>query len=289
MRIAIFGNMKKKGPYETAKGVIEFLKAQQVQVVMREGFEEFKVDALGSIQPHEIDFMITLGGDGTILHLMHEHREIEAPIVGVNLGHLGFMAEIPLSNLYTSLEELLKGNYFVENRIMMEGSRGQERNFAVNEIVVHRGKNPALIDLSVHVDGVYLNTFSADGVICSTPSGSTAYSLAAGGPILTPGLDVFVITPISPHTISNRAIVLMPKEKIEICYLSPLEPVEVTYDGFSNHPLHSQEVLTIQKSSKRFKIVNLPGTDYFSTLRTKLGWVGHVRYSQIHQYLESAE
>lgn len=280
LRIALFGNMKKKAPFEAARAIIPFLRARSVEVVMREGFEELGVLSLASIEPSLIDCIITLGGDGTILRLKQQHKELEAPIFGVNLGQLGFMAEIPLDQVYPALEELLKGNYRTERRIMLEGSKEELYHEAVNEIVFHRGSNPSLIDLSVKVDGVYLNTFSADGLICATPSGSTAYSLSAGGPILAPELEALVITPISAHTISNRPIVLMPKETVEICYLSDLNPIEVIYDGFSTYPLKSYERVVIRKSAHYFTMVILPGTDYFATLRTKLGWVGHLRYSQ---------
>lgn len=195
------------------------------------------------------------------------------------------MADIPLSDLYPSLEDLIAGSYQVEERVMMEGlsSKG-ERCFAVNEIVIHRSRNPSLIDLSVFVDGDYLNTFSADGIIISTPSGSTAYSLAAGGPILTPNLNAFVITPISPHTISNRPIVLMPKDKIDLQYLSSYDPVEITYDGFSHYSMQTNDIFSVVKSARTFKMVNLQRTDYYSTLRTKLGWSGQLRYSQLNTH-----
>jgi len=144
-------------------------------------------------------------------------------------------------------------------------------------MVIHRAKNPSLIELSIHVDGTYLNTFSADGVIISTPSGSTAYSLAAGGPILSPELSAFVLTPISPHTISNRPIVFLPNHEIQIQYLSDRDPVEITFDGISCHALRTGEVFSIKKSSRCFRTVNLSRRDYFSTLRTKLGWAGKLR------------
>lgn len=150
-------------------------------------------------------------------------------------------------------------------------------------MVIHRSRNPSLIDLSIHVDGIYLNTFSADGIIVATPSGSTAYSLAAGGPILEPELEAFVITPISPHTISNRPIVLMPKEKIEVQYLSPYGPVEVTYDGISQFHMHTNEVFSISRSKRTFKLVSIyRRRDYYSTLRTKLGWTGQLRYRELN-------
>lgn len=240
---------------------------------------------LSSVPPHSIDCLISLGGDGTILRLVHHFPHLEAPILGINLGHLGFMADVPLSDLYPSLEELIAGHYRIEERVMMEGvTFSGERCFAVNEMVIHRAHNPGLIDLSIHVDGVYLNTFSADGLIISTPNGSTAYSLAAGGPILTPDLNAFVITPISPHTISNRPIVLMPKKKIEVQYLGSQTPIEITYDGFSRNTMEMNEIFTICKSVRTFKMVNLKRTDFFSTLRTKLGWVGQVRYSQLNYF-----
>jgi NAD+ kinase len=161
---------------------------------------------------------------------------------------------------------------------MMDGETGNgERCFAVNEIVVHRAKNPSLIDLAIHVDGTYLNTFSADGVIIATPSGSTAYSLAAGGPILTPDLSAFVITPICPHTISNVPIVLMPKREIAIQYLSEYAPVEVIYDGICTFTMKSGDVFHVRPSKEQFRLVNLHAHDYFSTLRTKLNWSGTLK------------
>lgn len=286
MIIALFANMKKQESYTVAKEISQFLQERKVTVVARDAeAEELSVPPLSSITPSSIDCLISLGGDGTILRLIHHFPHLEAPILGINLGHLGFMADIPLSDLYPSLEDLIAGNYQVEERVMMEGlsSKG-ERCFAVNEIVVHRSRNPSLIDLSVSVDGEYLNTFSADGIIISTPSGSTAYSLAAGGPILTPNLNAFVITPISPHTISNRPIVLMPKVKIDLQYLSAYDPVEITYDGFSHYSMHTNDIFSIIKSSRTFKMVNLQRTDYYSTLRTKLGWSGQLRYSQLNTH-----
>lgn len=283
MIIALFANMRKRESYTIAQQITQFLQEKKVAVVARDDeASDLGVPPLSTVPAKSIDCLISLGGDGTILRLVHHFPHLEAPILGINLGHLGFMADIPLSDLYSSLEELLEGNYKVEERIIMEGSTSSgDTCFAVNEMVIHRAHNPSLIDLSIHVDGIYLNTFSADGIIVSTPCGSTAYSLAAGGPILTPDLNAFVITPISPHTISNRPIVLMPKNKIEVEYLSTYGPVEITYDGFSRFSIGTQECFSITKSQRRFKMVHLKRTDYFSTLRKKLGWSGQVRYSQL--------
>ena len=291
MIIALFANMKKRESYTVARQITDFLHDKKVTVVARdEESQELVVPPLSSVPPESIFCLISLGGDGTILRLVHHFPHLEAPILGINLGHLGFMADIPLSDLYPSLEDLIAGNFKTEERVMMEGHTNTgEKCFAVNDIVIHRSRNPSLIDLSISVDGNYLNTFSADGIIVATPSGSTAYSLAAGGPILTPDLNAFVITPISPHTISNRPIVLMPKQSIQVQYLGSYEPVEITYDGFSHYSMHNGKTFTIFKSDRIFKMINLDRTDYFSTLRTKLGWSGQIRYSQMSHRTEDRE
>ncbi len=291
MIIALFANLKKKLSFKVAKEVASYLQEKGVNVVARdEEAADLDVPPLSSIDPDKVDFIISLGGDGTILRVVHHFPQLDAPILGINLGHLGFMTEVPQTALYSSLDELLSGAYTVEERLMMEGiTPSQERCFAVNDMVIHRSRNPSLIDLSIHVDGKYLNTFSADGIILSTPNGSTAYSLAAGGPILTPEIIAFVITPISPHTISNRPIVLMPKEKIEVQYLSPYDPVEMTYDGFSRYALSTNEVFTVTPSKRTFKIVSLERRDYFATLRTKLGWTGQIRYGELNHPAEKRD
>jgi NAD+ kinase len=284
MMIALFANMRKRESFTIAKQITQFLCDNKVTVVSRDDeAEELSVPPLSTIPASSLDCLISLGGDGTILRLVHNYFHLDVPILGINLGHLGFMADVALSDLYPSLEDLIAGQYKVEERIMMEGiTFSGEHCFAVNEMVIHRAHNPSLIDLSIHVDGVYLNTFSADGIIVSTPSGSTAYSLAAGGPIVTPEINALVITPISPHTISNRPIVLMPKDRIEVQYLSSYNPVEITYDGFSRYTISTNETFSIKKAAKKFKMVSLYRRDYYSTLRSKLGWSGQVRYSQLN-------
>lgn len=279
MIIALFPNALKKNSKEIALGIAEFLTGKGVTVVVEDAeADEFNASPLSKIDPKKIDFSISLGGDGTILRLIHRHPEIEAPLLGINLGSLGFMADIPISDIYDSLQDLLNGNFRLSKRLMMQGKTAKnEHSFAVNEFVIHRAQNPCLVDLAIYVDGVYVNTFSADGVIISTPSGSTAYSLAAGGPILAPELDALLITPISPHTISNRPIVLMPQREIQVQYISEHEPVEITYDGFPQHHIASGETFSISRSTRSFTLVNLPYHDYFTTLRTKLGWAGKLK------------
>lgn len=279
MIIALFPNLLKSSSRNIAVGIVQFLGSYGVTVVAEsEVAMDIGANPLDSTAPDTIDFIISLGGDGTILRVLHNHPEIDAPILAINLGSLGFMADTPIKDIYPSLESLLNGNYKIQNRLIMEGlSSHNEHCFAVNEIVIHRATNPCLVEIAIHVDGSYLNTFAADGIIVSTPSGSTAYSLAAGGPILTPELEAFVLTPINPHTISNRPIVLMPQKEIQLQYISDYEKLEITYDGFPRYKMATGEIFRISRSKRQFKLVLLPTHDYFATLRNKLGWSGKLK------------
>lgn len=279
MMIALFPNEMKHHSLKIATEVCQFLKDKKIDVVAEDRLASMiGARSLMEIDIHQIDFRISLGGDGTILRLIHRHPNLEAPLLGINLGSLGFLADIPLDDIFPSLQDLVDGHYSIQKRMIMEGFTSNGKAcFAVNEMVVHRAQNPCLIDLAIYVDGRYVNTFSADGIILSTPSGSTAYSLAAGGPILTPEINAFVITPICPHTISNRPIVLMPQKEIQVKYLSSYLPVEISYDGISSLTLATQETLTVIVSQRQFQLVHLTHHDYFFTLREKLGWHGKLK------------
>jgi len=279
MIIALFPNIHKPLSKNLAIDIKEFLTSQDITVVA----EDEKAQVIGAIPFSEIDptsisFMISMGGDGSILKLVHKYAHLDIPVLGINLGHLGFMADVPISDLYPSLQDLIKGSYQVHKRVVIEGkSISHKKCFAVNDIVVHRGSNRCLVKIAIHIDGVYLNTFEADGIIIATPNGSTAYSLSAGGPIVSPDLEALVLTPICPHTISNCPIVLAANQKIQIEYLSNYDPIEIHADGLSYYELKKAEIFEITRSKKNFKLVSLPRRDYFSTLRTKLGWSGKLR------------
>lgn len=279
MIIALFPNIKKSLPKQAALQIREFLLSKKVIVAA----EDDKAEILGAtplsqLDHKKIDFMISLGGDGTILRMIHKNPKIDAPIIGINLGSLGFMADITSDEIFDCLEDILKGHYTIQERLMMEGTiDNKSQGFAVNEVVIHRAKNPCLVDIAIHLDGQYINTFSADGIIIATPSGSTAYSLAAGGPILSPELEAFVLTPICPHTISNRPIVLSSSQEIQVKYLSEYDPVEVIFDGYTDFTLKSSDILRIKSSTRRFKLVSLERHNFFSTLRSKLGWSGKLK------------
>lgn len=279
MIIALFPNTNKRQSKNLAVGICEFLRSHNVTVVAEEeDAKQIGAKDLSTVNPKEIDFLISMGGDGTILRLAHKYETWDVPILGINLGHLGFMADVPIADIYPSLQDLIRGEYKIHERVMIQGKSVQGQTcFAVNDIVIHRGKNPSLVELAIHIDGIYLNTFEADGIIIATPNGSTAYSLAAGGPILGPDLEALALTPISPHTISNRPIVLSSHHTIQIQYLSEYDPVEIRADGITHHDLQTGDVFHITRCAKNFKLVSLLRRDYYSTLRTKLGWSGKLR------------
>lgn len=279
MIIALFPNIHKQLSKDLAIDIREFLNSQDITVVA----EDEKAQVIGAIPFSEIDlktisFMISMGGDGSILKLVHKYADLDIPVLGINLGHLGFMADVPISDLYPSLQDLIKGSFQVHKRVIITGRSVSHKGcFAVNDIVVHRGSNRCLVKIAIHIDGMYLNTFESDGIIIATPNGSTAYSLSAGGPIISPDLEALVLTPICPHTISNCPIVLPANQKIQIEYLSNYDPIEIHADGLNYYELKKSEIFEITRSKKNFKLVSLPRRDYFSTLRTKLGWSGKLR------------
>jgi NAD+ kinase len=275
MNIALFPNEKKNQSFEIATAIRQFLESKGVMVVAEdEKAAQIGAKPLSQIDPNTIQFLITMGGDGTILRLFHRYSHLNAPILGINLGHLGFMADVQIADINASLTALLNGQYTIQKHLVIETTLGNCKLYALNDIVVHRAKNYSLIELTIKVNGSLFNTFVADGIILATPTGSTAYSLAAGGPILTPNLEAIVITPICPHTISNRPIVLSADQEIEILYSSEYDPIDVRADGLDAFTLKSGERISVKKSSLIFKRVCLPYHNYFSTLRSKLGWSG---------------
>jgi len=279
MKVALFPKVQEEDSKKLAQEVLNFLTKHQVEVVVEDDKAgELGAPTLSSADPHSIDILITMGGDGSILRVAHQYSSLDAAILGINLGHLGFMADVKISDIIPGLENLVNNRFTIQERVMIEGeSSTNQEFFAINDCVLHRARNPSLVEITIHVDNLFLNTFEADGVIIATPNGSTAYSLAAGGPIVSPDIEAFVITPICPHTISNRPIVLTPSQNIRIEYKGHKGPIEFVTDGLHHFEMKVGDQIHLRKSPKKFKLVNLKGIDYFSTLRHKLGWSGKLR------------
>lgn len=224
-----------------------------------------------------IDIYITLGGDGTLLAYKQKYSQNETALfTSINLGNLGFMADVRIEDFEVYLSDLIRGDYTVDERIMLEGTvPSGEKFLSINEFVVHRHSIKNMILLEVLINGEYFNTFHSDGLIIATPTGSTAYSLAAGGPILHPKLKAFVLTPLCPHTLTSRPFVIPPDSHIKIQYLSQHGTIEGISDGFKSYPIQYKEEVTLSLSPKTFKLISFHKRHtFYSTLRTKLHWKG---------------
>jgi len=227
--------------------------------------------------PESADLVVVLGGDGTLISVARLVGNREVPILGVNLGSLGFLTEITLDELYPALESCLSGDYRVSERMMLRASierNGEEiqTHRVLNDVVINKGALARIVDLETTVSGSYLTTFKADGLIISTPTGSTGYSLAAGGPIVHPALECLVVTPICPHTLTNRPIVVDAGATVTVTLKSAHEDVFVTLDGQVGMELKPGDVVRVRRAEHRTRLVISRSKDYFEVLRTKLKW-----------------
>jgi NAD+ kinase len=222
------------------------------------------------------DVLVVLGGDGTLLAASHL-VDRPVPVLGVNFGSLGFLTEITMPELYPTLEGVLRGEYKFEERRMLR-ARVQQRDTAettgdvLNDVVVTKAALSRIIEFDVAIDGLFVSAFRADGLIVSSPTGSTAYNLAAGGPILHPTLDAVVLTPICPHMLSNRPLVVSDRSSIEVRLRAGRESdAHLTLDGQRGFPLRGGDVVTVTRSPRTIRLVKAQ-RDYFEVLRTKLKW-----------------
>ena len=226
--------------------------------------------------PGQVDLLIVLGGDGTLLSMARAVGDLGVPLLGVNLGGLGFLTATTLEEMFPALEAYLGGRMAIEERMLLAARvirNGQPlcEYAALNDVVITKSAMSRIIDLSVSVDGRYATAYRADGLIISTPTGSTAYSLSAGGPILFPTMDAVVLTPICSHTLTNRPIVVPGTDRIEVTLLADQE-VMATIDGQVGVGLREGDTVEIRKAASRIRLVRFPQKDFFSVLRTKLKW-----------------
>jgi len=227
--------------------------------------------------PDRVDLLIVLGGDGTLLAAARLLDSRSVPILPVNLGGLGFLTSVKLDELYPILEEVLAGRHRISERILLQaavtrGGRVIERHRALNDAVLNKAALARIIDLDLNIDGVYVSSYRADGLIIATPTGSTAYSLAAGGPILYPVLKAFVITPICPHSLTNRPLVIPDTSKVEVDFRAGEEPVYLTLDGQVGVELKQGDRIELTQAKNKLQLVRPTRKDYFEILRSKLKW-----------------
>lgn len=224
------------------------------------------------------DLIIAIGGDGTMLYAAALGRERDVPLLGVNRGRLGFLADVTPDEMLSCLDQVLGGEYVRESRLMLTarivGPDGSARTaMALNDIVLQRRGTGRMVDFETRIAGSYVNTHSGDGLIVATPTGSTAYALSCGGPIIEPALNAVVVVPICPHTLSDRPIVIPSKHEIEIRLLAYSDSqAEVVIDGHVLGDLEPADRLSIGEASARITLIHPPGYDYFDILRSKLHW-----------------
>lgn len=230
--------------------------------------------------PKTVDWVVVLGGDGTLLGAARRVGRFGSPILGVNLGGLGFLTGIPLERLYPVIEMMINDRLEVESRVMLETKvlrKGKVvcRFEVLNDVVINKVTLARIIDLDVAINEEFLTTFKADGLIISTPTGSTAYNLSAGGPILYPTMETFILTPICPFTLTNRPIIIPDTSVIQIKMKNESEEaVVLTFDGQVGFDLYYNDKVIIRKSENKIKLFRPPDHSYFNILRTKLMWGG---------------
>jgi NAD+ kinase len=278
--IAVFAKVHDPRCQDVAVELIKWLEARGLTPLVEPHLSRHlhvREDAASGEIPEFADLVVVLGGDGTLISVARLVGNREVPILGVNLGSLGFLTEITLDELYPALESCLSGDYRVSERMMLRvtierNGEAIQTHRVLNDVVINKGALARIVDLETTVSGSYLTTFKADGLIISTPTGSTGYSLAAGGPIIHPALECLVVTPICPHTLTNRPIVVDAGATVTVTLKSAHEDVFITLDGQVGMELKAGDQVRVQRAEHRTRLVMSQSKDYFEVLRTKLKW-----------------
>lgn len=224
-----------------------------------------------------VDLLLVLGGDGTMIAAARLVGDRHVPVLGINYGSLGYLAEFRMGEMYPALESILAGDYQLDQRVMLavelhRGSKQLMRSRVLNDVVINKSALARIIEIEAYLNGQFVNAFRADGLIVSTPTGSTAYNLSAGGPVIYPSMNAVVMTPICPFTLSNRPLVVPDDALIELRLQTPDEEVVLTLDGQIGEPLEVGDRVLISKSRTTFDIVTPTNRNYFDVLRDKLRW-----------------
>lgn len=280
MRIGIIGKTHKKETFDVTRELSKWLQERGIEVYIEKelGAEIGHTNSVARTElPELVDIILVFGGDGTFLSVARLVCKYNIPILGVNLGGLGFLTEIVLDELYPMMEYILFGKYEVEEREMLCAviHRKAERvgdYVVLNDVVINKGAVARIIDLAIYINGSHVTTFKADGIILSTPTGSTAYSLSAGGPIVYPTLPLTIITPICPHTLTDRPLVVSNETTVRVKVLTDTPDIYLTLDGQVGVNLRMGDVIEVRKADTSVKLIKSPFRDYFTILKAKLMW-----------------
>ena len=291
MKLAIIANPRKYEIREVLKKTIEWAEQKNISLFINsEICEETGLNSSSCIQKTNsdeqsikaCDYIVVVGGDGTILYTARISKDINKPILGVNGGRLGFMANTQIEDLERALDCLIHKDFTLDKRSFLKATTENGNEYhALNEFLFTRKDSISMINVTADYDGSLINTYWADGLIVASPTGSTAYSLASGGPIVAPGTEVFLVTPINPHTLTTRPLVLNSNHPLRITIEKQQSEVLFSYDGQVHEIDSFPFTVEILKSDLTFDLIHLPGQDYFETLRNKLMWGMDRRRSQV--------
>ena len=279
MRIAVFPNVDKPNAGAVLDRIFRFFSERDVQLMLPMDEARFfgcaETYGLENIEQAPADMALSLGGDGTLLGVCHRYGRNAVPVCGINIGTLGFMADIELDELEDRLEKILVGGYYIEQRLLLAGfvkSNGRERFLgnAINDVVVTKGGMARMLRLGLSINETHLMDYKADGIIVASPTGSTAYSLSAGGPIMNPTIQALLVTPICAHTFNMRPLVVNEHDVIHIHIAAVHQDILVTFDGQESFHLLPGDEVVVRKAQQAARIVKFEDQDYYQILRTKL-------------------
>jgi NAD+ kinase len=295
MLIGIIANITKENILDVVSSFTEKLRKEKIDylltrsIIVETGKLNLKIDKNSISEDNEIyeksDLIISIGGDGTMLATAFKAHIYDKPVLGFNLGKLGFLVETDVGQMDSVIDIIKKKKYTIEERMVLSGISNDNKNsnlIAVNDLVIEKGGWPKMIELTVWVDDEYVTTFSADGLIIATPTGSTGYSLSTGGPIVTPTTKAITLSPISPHSLTVKPIVLSSEQVIKLRANSPHRDIQVSCDGQRVYKFPPPLEIEIKKSDRSLKLIKTSLTTYFETLRNKLLWGIDVRLNKMH-------
>ena len=281
----IWGNTEKSAFWELLPDIISWTEEKNLEVHLttriRDNMEDPQIFSYQVIESAEdffkLDFLLTLGGDGTMLSLARAVGDRNVPILGIHLGELGFLAAVNVDQMFEKLDQIVVGNYLVQPRIVLKSTvyNGGKSStfFALNDMVIDRGKSHRMLVYELQANNHVIANYKADGLIVSTPTGSTAYSLAAGGPIVVPTMRTMIVTPICPHSLTLRPIVIPDDQVLKISFPSDHDDgIALAVDGQICEELGSGSKVEIQAADYTINMIGFPGSNYFRTLRKKMGW-----------------
>jgi len=281
--IGLFGKYGSKDVGHVIERLCAFARERGLQVLLEDATAEFMDQACAESRPlasigQDIDLAMVVGGDGTMLHVARSLARFGVPLIGVNLGRLGFLTDIPTERMYEELTRILDGDFETEERILLEAEvvrDGQvlHADNAFNDVVINKGQLARLIEFETWLDGEFVNSTRADGIIIATPTGSTAYALSAGGPILHPTLPAIILVPICPHTLSDRPLAVSSDSHVEIVMTSTAhQSAHVTLDGQTNFSIQDHDRVRVRRAERPVTLIHPSRRNHYDVLRAKLRW-----------------